>query len=81
MRALLMLAVLVCSLLTPADAGAGFNCFDTPQGERRCACIGANACDELQQSDSCQSDLKCDKGELGAVVCSCRATRDAKPRP
>jgi hypothetical protein len=76
--ALLVLALAVASLVGSLDAGAGFNCFDTPGEGIRCACIGANDCSEMKNSDSCKSDPQCDKGELGAIICSCKAAGTSK---
>jgi hypothetical protein len=36
------------STLLSANARAAFNCFDTPQRERKCACTGGSNCIELQ---------------------------------
>jgi hypothetical protein len=49
--------------------------FRTPEGKRRCACIGDVNCSEMRKSDNCKSDLQCDNGQLGAVICSCEAGR------
>jgi hypothetical protein len=29
----------------------------------------------MRKSDNCKSDLQCDNGQLGAVICSCEAGR------
>jgi hypothetical protein len=74
MRAILFaVAIVTLTLLPVPDAAATFNCFDTPQRERRCACIGGSNCIELEKSGSCKSDFECDDGELGAIICSCKA--------
>jgi 2-keto-4-pentenoate hydratase/2-oxohepta-3-ene-1,7-dioic acid hydratase in catechol pathway len=39
------------------------------QGPRR-ACVGGTDCFELEKSGNCKSALKCDNGELGAMICS-----------
>ncbi len=38
----------------------------------RCACIGANDCTEMKNSDSCKSEAECDKGELGAIFAAAK---------
>jgi hypothetical protein len=76
--ALLVLTLAVASLVGSLDAEAEFNCFATPGEGVRCACIGLNDCSEMKNSDSCKSDPECDKGELGAIICSCKAARTAK---
>jgi hypothetical protein len=78
-RALLRLLIVPVLLLTPS-AGAAFGCFDTPGQGRKCACIGENDCDGMEQSGSCKSNPDCDKSELGALVCSCKAARGARTR-
>jgi hypothetical protein len=52
--------------------------FDTPSEGRRCACIGVRQCDEMLKSGDCKSDPRCDNGELGAIVCSCKAVRTSR---
>ncbi len=80
--ALLVVTVTLASLLGSLDAGAEFNCFQTPGEGIRCACIGASDCGEMKSSGSCKSEAECDKGELGAVICSCKAARiSSYPRP
>ena len=76
--ALLVVTVTLASLLGSLDAWVEFNCFDTPGEGFRCACIGANDCTEMKNSDNCKSEAECDKGELGAIVCSCKAARTSK---
>jgi hypothetical protein len=76
--ALLVLSLAVTSLVGSLDARAEFNCFETPGEGVRCACIGENDCGEMKNSDSCKSDPQCDKGELGAIICSCKAARTSK---
>jgi hypothetical protein len=76
--ALLVLTLTIASLSRSMDARAEFNCFQTPGEGVRCACIGASDCSEMKNSGSCKSEAECDKGELGAIVCSCKATRTPK---
>ena len=76
--ALLTLAIVAALFLARSRAWAAFNCFETPEGERRCACIGRNNCSEMR--GSCKSEPVCDHGELGAVVCSCTAMRTSRTR-
>ena len=66
---------MIASLAGSMGAGAEFICFQTPGEGIRCACIGASDCSEMRNSGSCKSEAECDKGELGAIVCSCKATR------
>src|SRR4029077_10708687 len=73
--ALLVLTFTIASLSRSMDARAEFNCFQTPGEGVRCACIGASDCSEMRNSGSCKSEAECDKGELGAIVCSCKAAR------
>src|SRR6185312_3051030 len=74
MRAALLTVVIGAVLiLALSNAWAVFNCFDTPQGERRCACIGGDNCIQMQKSGSCKSGFKCDDSELGSMICSCKA--------
>jgi hypothetical protein len=82
--ALLVLTLTMASLAGSMRAGAEFNCFQTPGEGIRCACIGASGCSEMKNSGSCRSEPECDNGELGAIVCSCKAARTPKaerPRP
>ena len=82
--ALLVLTLTMASLAGSMRAGAEFNCFQTPGEGIRCACIGASDCGEMKSSGSCKSEAECDKGDLGAIVCSCKAARAPKadrPRP
>jgi hypothetical protein len=60
------------------SAEAAFRCFDTPDSGRRCACMGAAECGEMLKSGDCKSTPRCDKGELGPIICSCKASRAAK---
>jgi hypothetical protein len=78
--ALLDLTLTMASLAGSMGAGAEFNCFQTPGEGIRCACIGASDCSEMKNSGSCKSEAEWDKGELGAIVCSCKAARSG-PRP
>jgi hypothetical protein len=71
--ALLVLTLTMASLALGVRARAEFNCFQTPGV--RCACIGRIDCSEMKNSGRCKSDAECDKGELGAVICSCKAAR------
>jgi hypothetical protein len=51
MRTALLLLTLVAALsVAPSDARANFNCFQTPDGEHRCACVGADNCSAMQKS-------------------------------
>ena len=63
--ALLVVILALASLGWNWDARAEFNCFETPGEGSRCACIGANDCTEMKNSDNCKSEAACDKGELG----------------
>ena len=74
--ALLVLILISAPLAGSMGAGAEFKCFQTPGEGIRCACIGASDCSEMKNSGSCKSEAECDKGELGAIVCSCKATRN-----
>jgi hypothetical protein len=76
--ALLVLTLTIASLAGSMDARAEFNCFQTPGEGVRCACIGASDCSEMKNSGSCKSEAECDKAELGAIVCSCRAALSPK---
>jgi hypothetical protein len=76
--ALLVVTVALASLTGSLDAWGEFNCFETPGEGVRCACIGASDCSEMKNSDSCKSEAECDKGELGAIICSCKASRTSK---
>jgi hypothetical protein len=76
--ALLVLILTIGSFAGSMGAGAEFNCFKTPGEGIRCACMGASDCSEMKNSGSCKSEAECDKGELGAVVCSCKAARTPK---
>jgi hypothetical protein len=68
---ILIFAAALC--LARSDTRAAFNCFETPEGEHRCACTGADNCSEMQKSNSCKSDPTCDHSELGVLICSCKA--------
>jgi hypothetical protein len=76
--ALLVLTLTMASLAGSLGAGAEFNCFETPGEGVRCACIGASDCSEMRNSGSCKSVAECDKGELGATICSCAAARSSR---
>jgi len=80
MRATLLTVTIMMAV--PASrlfALESFNCFDTPIGEHKCACIGVAGCKEMQQSGNCKSELVCDQDQLGAIVCSCNAGRISRP--
>jgi hypothetical protein len=79
--ALLVLTIAGALFLVRSDARANFNCFETPDGEHRCACIGAHNCSEMQKSDSCKSGPTCDHSELGPIICSCKAVRMSRTGP
>ena len=74
---LLVLTFAVVSLVGSLDAWAASS-FETPGEGRRCACIGAGNCSEMKNSDSCASGPECDKSELGAIICSCKAARTSR---
>ena len=76
--ALLVVTVALASLTGSLDAWGEFNCFETPGEGVRCACIGASDCSEMKNSGSCKSVAECDKGELGAIICSCAAARSSR---
>ena len=80
-EALLILTIVAALFLAHSNAWATFNCFETPQGERRCACIGADDCSEMQKSDGCKSGPECDNSQLGAIICSCKAVRTSRTGP
>ena len=73
--ALLIVTLTLVSLTWNWNASAEFNCFETPGEGSRCACIGASDCTEMKNSGSCKSEAECDKGDLGAIICSCKAHR------
>jgi hypothetical protein len=80
MRAtLLTITIMIAVLPTRSFALESFNCFDTPNGEHKCACIGVAGCKEMQRSGNCKSDLVCDQNQLGAIICSCNAGRTSRP--
>jgi len=79
--ALLVLTIVAASLLSHSAAWAMFNCFQTPDGDRRCACVGAANCTEMKTSDSCQSDPQCDDRALGAIICNCKAAKSVRTGP
>jgi hypothetical protein len=86
MRATLLRLTIVMAVLPPRSfARENFNCFDTPEGQHRCACIGMAGCSEMKSSGNCNSDPVCDQDQLGAVVCSSNAGRysvgDPTPKP
>jgi hypothetical protein len=70
--ALLALILLEAPALT-RPAQATFNCFNTPDDGRGCAYVGAGECDEMLKSGYCKSKPHCDNGELGPIICSCKA--------
>jgi hypothetical protein len=74
MRLALLTIIVVAAFSVPAEARTDFDCFVTPQGETRCACEGDESCRAMDNSTSCVSEPECDNGELGAVICSCKAT-------
>jgi hypothetical protein len=74
MRLALLTIVIVAAFGLPAEARTDYDCFVTPQGETRCACEGDESCRAMHNSSSCISEPECDNGELGAVICSCKAT-------
>ena len=80
MRFALLIVTLLASLAWSWDARAEFKCFETPGEGSRCACIGANDCTDMKNSDSCKSEAECDKGDLGATICSCKAHRTVGSR-
>src|SRR5580704_14128880 len=56
MRTALLLLTLVAALsLAPSDARAAFNCFQTPDGEHRCACVGAENCNTKSRTSAKQT--------------------------
>lgn len=57
--ALLVVILALASLGWNWDARAEFNCFETPGEGSRCACIGANDCTEMKNSDNCKSEAAC----------------------
>jgi hypothetical protein len=79
--ALLTLSIVAALFLVCSSAWAKFNCFETPEGQHRCACVGADDCSEMQKSDSCKSGPECDDRQLGTVICSCKATPTSRTRP
>jgi hypothetical protein len=79
MRAtLLTVTIMMAALLSRSFALESFNCFDTPNGEHKCACIGVAGCKEMQQSGDCKSEVVCDQDQLGAIICSCNAGRTSR---
>jgi hypothetical protein len=76
--ALVVLTATLALLAGSMGAGAEFNCFQTPGEGIRCASIGASDCGEMKNSGTCKSEAECDKGELGAIICSCKAARTPK---
>jgi hypothetical protein len=79
--ALLVLILISAPLAGSMGAGAEFKCFQTPGEGIRCACIGASDCSEMKSSGTYKSEAVCDKGELGAIICSCKAARSGGRRP
>ena len=80
MRATLLSLTVAIALFPSRLFAQEFNCFDTPEGGQRCACMGVAACGEMRQSGNCKSDPLCDQGQLGVVVCSCDAGRASRKR-
>ena len=81
MRAtLLTLTIMMAAFPSRSFALENYNCFDTPNGEHRCACIGMANCSEMKSSGDCNSGPMCDQDQLGAVVCSCNAGRTSRKR-
>jgi hypothetical protein len=80
-KALLVLTIVAASDLSRPAAWANFSCFETPEGERRCACVGADNCAEMKTSDSCKSDAQCDDRALGVIICNCKAAKSVKTGP
>jgi len=79
MRATLLTVIIMMAVLPSRSfAVESFNCFDTPNGEHKCACIGVAGCKEMQQSGNCKSELVCDQDQLGAIICSCSAGRTSR---
>ena len=76
--ALLVLALAIALLAGSGKARIEFNCFQTPGEGNRCSCIGASDCSDMKNSGSCKAEAACDKGELGAIICSCKAAHAAK---
>jgi len=79
MRATLLTVTIMMAMSPRSFALGSFNCFDTPTGEHKCACIGVAGCRELQQSGNCKSKLVCDQDQLGAIICTCNAGRTSRP--
>ena len=77
MRAAVLTLTIVSALFLAHSHAWAFDCFETPEGKRRCFCIGADDCGEMRQSASCKSKPECDHAELGAIICSCRAVRSS----
>lgn len=76
MRATLLTLTIMMAAFPPRSfARENFNCFNTPNGEHRCACIGMASCSEMKSSGNCNSEPVCDQDQLGAVVCSCNVGR------
>jgi hypothetical protein len=75
MRAALLTLTIAATLFLAHSRAWAFDCFETPDGKRRCACLGADDCSEMRLSKKRKSDPQCDHAELGALVCSCAAVR------
>jgi hypothetical protein len=75
MRTALLTLTLLEALAIMRPTQAIFSCFDTPDNGRRCACVGSGECDEMLKSGDCKSKPHCDDGELGPIICSCKAAR------
>ena len=54
MRPALRILAIVAALFIALSHAWAFDCFETPEGKRRCACIGADDCSEMRQSGSCK---------------------------
>jgi len=81
MRAALLILIIVEALFLSPSGWAKFNCFETPGEGRRCACVGSGDCSEMQKSGACKSTPDCDNSQLGAIICSCKATGTSRTSP
>jgi hypothetical protein len=81
MRTALLTLTLIEALTLAHPAEATFRCFDTPDSGWRCSCVGSDECEALLKSGNCKSALSCDKGELGSMICSCKAPRASMAKP
>ena len=48
MRAAVLTLTIVAALFLAHSHAWAFDCFETPEGKRRCACIGADDCSEMR---------------------------------